>query len=81
MADSLTKALGEQVTYNEVSPAAYRSFGFPGAEDLCNMFQFYQEFEEQCTKTRDVNFSKELNPELQSFDMWLSHNMSRMPIS
>ncbi|MBK7372456.1 MAG: NmrA/HSCARG family protein [Saprospiraceae bacterium] len=81
MADSLTKALGEQVTYNEVSPAAYRSFGFPGAEDLGNMFQFYQEFEEQCTKTRDVNFSKELNPELQSFDMWLSHNISRMPIS
>ena len=30
---------------------------------------------------KNGNFSKELNPELQSFDMWLSHNISRMPIS
>lgn len=80
MATSLSKALGQEVKYNAVPPAVYRSFGFPGAEDLGNMFQFYQEFEEVCTKTRNVNFSRELNPELLSFDSWLIQNASQLPI-
>jgi uncharacterized protein YbjT (DUF2867 family) len=40
MAKSLTKALGQEVRYNDVPPATYRSFGFTGADDLGNMFQF-----------------------------------------
>ncbi len=80
MADGLAKALGEEVRYNNVSPAVYRSFGFPGADDLGNMFQFYRDFEEVCRKTRDVQFSKELNPELQSFDEWLQKNASKIPL-
>ncbi len=81
MADGLTKALGEEVRYNNVSPAVYRSFGFPGADDLGNMFQFYRDFEEVCIKTRDVKFSKELNPELQSYEEWLQKNASKIPLS
>lgn len=69
MAKTLTKALGEVVRFHAVTPEVYRSFGFPGADDLGNMFQFYQEFEEHCTSTRNVNFSRELNPSLQSFDL------------
>ena len=45
MAAALTKALGQEVRYNAVSPAVYRGFGFPGAEDLGNMFQFKRDFE------------------------------------
>ena len=41
MAETLTKALGQEVVDNEVTPEVYRSFGFPGADDLGNMFQFY----------------------------------------
>ena len=81
MADSLTKALGEQVRYNEVTPEVYRGFGFPGADDLGNMFQFYRDFEDVCTSTRNVQFSKELNPSMQSFDEWLVENASRIPLS
>jgi uncharacterized protein YbjT (DUF2867 family) len=40
MAEKLTHALGIPVTYNAVEPDVYRSFGFPGADDLGNMFQF-----------------------------------------
>jgi uncharacterized protein YbjT (DUF2867 family) len=80
MADAMSKALGEPVVYNKISPAVFRSFGFPGAEDLGNMFQFYDEFEKEVNKTRDVNFSKQLNPELQSFDQWLKQNASRIPL-
>jgi len=39
-ADALTSALGEEVRYNDVPADVYRSFGFPGADDVGNMFQF-----------------------------------------
>jgi uncharacterized protein YbjT (DUF2867 family) len=80
MAASLSKALGEEVKYNDVPADVYRNFGFPGADDLGNMFQFYRDFEEVCTKTRDIKFSKELNPELQNFDTWLKENAKKIPL-
>jgi uncharacterized protein YbjT (DUF2867 family) len=80
MAESLTKALGEEVVYNEVTPEQYRGFGFPGADDLGNMFQIYRDFDKECNKIRNVSYSKELNPELKSFDMWLAENKSRIPL-
>ena len=69
-----------KVSYNAVTPEQYRGFGFPGAEDLGNMFQFYAEFEKEFEGWRDVNLSKKLNPELQSFKMWLSKNAKRIPL-
>ncbi len=80
MAASLSKAIGQEVKYNEITPDVYRSFGFPGADDLGNMFQFYHDFDEVCNTTRDVGYSRELNPELKSFDSWLAHNGSRIPL-
>lgn len=80
MADAMSKALGKTVIYNEVSPAVYRSFGFPGADDVGNMFQFYRDFADVCNRTRDVKFSKELNPDLQTFEQWLTNNAGRIPL-
>ena len=80
MAAALTKALGQEVKYLPVTPATFRSFGFPGADDLGNMFQFYQEFEDLCTSVRNVRYSKELNPAIQSFDEWLQNNAKKIPL-
>ncbi len=80
MAEKFTKTLGKNVIFNNVSPEVYRSFGFPGADDLGNMFQFKRDFNEDFTKIRSVDFSRELNPELQSFDKWLSANGSLIPM-
>jgi uncharacterized protein YbjT (DUF2867 family) len=80
MAAALSKALGQQVRYNEVSPEVYRSFGFPGAEDMGNMFQFKRDFDDVYTGARSVEFSRSLNPELQSFERWLSTNARRIPL-
>ena len=80
MAEALSKALGEEVKYNEITPEQFRGFGFPGADDLGNMFQFYRDFDEVCNSIRDVNRSRELNPELKSFDRWLAENAKRIPI-
>jgi uncharacterized protein YbjT (DUF2867 family) len=80
MAAGLTRALGEKVTYQDVPPEVYRSFGFPAADDLGNMFQFKRDFNDQHRAARSVEFSRSLNPELQSFDQWLPRNASRIPI-
>jgi len=80
MATGLSKALGEPVVYNKISPAVYRSFGFPGADDLGNMFQVYDEFEEKMNNLRDVKASKKLNPQLQNFDQWLAQNAKKIPL-
>ena len=80
MAAALSQALGQEVRYNAVEPEVYRGFGFPGAEDLGNMFQFKRDFEEYFCGVRNVDTARELNPALQSFAAWLSQNKGRIPL-
>jgi uncharacterized protein YbjT (DUF2867 family) len=80
MAASLARALGTEVRYNAVTPEAYRAFGFPGAEDLGNMFQFKRDFERDFCGARSLEFSRSLNPALRTFDQWLAENKSRIPL-
>jgi uncharacterized protein YbjT (DUF2867 family) len=80
MAAAFTRALGREVVYNSVPPEVYRTFGFPGADDIGNMFQFKRDFEEYFCGVRDPKFSRSLNPELQTFDQWLAANKSRIPL-
>jgi uncharacterized protein YbjT (DUF2867 family) len=81
MAEALSKALGQPVVYNKISPSVYRSFGFPGADDLGNMFQFYDEFAEELNSIRDVKRTRELNPSVQDFSQWLKQNASKIPLN
>jgi uncharacterized protein YbjT (DUF2867 family) len=80
MADALSQALGQDVHYNAVTPEMYRSFGFPGADDLGNMFQFNRDFAEAFCGARSVDLSRALNPSLQTFRKWLAENKSRIPL-
>src|SRR4029079_842271 len=80
MASALTKALGQEVRYNDVPPEVYRSFGFPGADDLGNMFQFKRDFQEAFCGPRDPSIARGLNPSLQNFEGWLAQNKSRIPL-
>ena len=80
MAAALTKALGQEVRYNDVPPEVYRGFGFPGADDLGNMFQFKRDFEHVFCGARNLDVARALNPSLQTFDAWLAENKSRIPL-
>jgi uncharacterized protein YbjT (DUF2867 family) len=80
MADALTRALGQEVRYNNVPPEVYRSFGFPGADDLGNMFQFKRDFNEYFVGARDLAFTHSLNPELQTFEEWLAVHKEQIPL-
>jgi len=80
MAAAFTRALGREVAYNAVSPATFRGFGFPGAEDLGNMFQFYAEFADYFTGARDIAVARALDPALQTIDVWLARNKDKIPL-
>jgi len=81
MAAELSTALGHEVVYNAVPPEVYRSFGFPGADDLGNMFQFKADFQSLYCSNRPVELSRALNPKLQTFAQWLVVNKDRIPPS
>jgi len=80
MAAAFANLLGEEVRYNAVDPSVYRSFGFPGADDLGNMFQFKRDFEDDFRSVRPVDETRALNPSLQSFSDWLRANRERIPL-
>ena len=80
MAAALTKAMNQEVRYNDVPPEVYRSFGFPGAEDLGNMFQFNRDFQQVFCGARNPDVARGLNPSLQTFEGWLAQNKSRIPL-
>jgi len=81
MAAELGRALGRPVRYQAITPAQYRGFGFPGAEDLGNMFQFNTEFADDFCRVRDLAASRALNPALQTFAQWLQANKDRIPLA
>jgi uncharacterized protein YbjT (DUF2867 family) len=80
MAASLSKALNKAVTYQAIPPAVYRGFGFPGAEDLGNMFQYKHDFSEAFCGARSIATSQALNPTLMTFDAWLAKNKLSIPL-
>jgi uncharacterized protein YbjT (DUF2867 family) len=80
MAAAMSKALGLGVHYNAVSPEVYRSFDFPGADDMGNMFQFKRDFNDYYCGVRKIDETRALNPALQSFEDWLARNAERIPI-
>ena len=81
MAAAMGVAFGEPVRYQALDPALFRSFGFPGAEDLGNMFQFNVEFADAFCAARDPARARALNPALQTFAQWLAANKARIPIA
>ena len=80
MAAALADALGEEVLYNPVPFEVFRGLGFPGADDLGNMFQFKADFTEDYRGLRDVERARSLEPRLRTFREWLEENVSRIPI-
>ena len=80
MAATLGSVLGEEVRYQAVTPEMYRGFGFPGAEDLGNMFQFKCDFEQDYCAARSIVESRDLYPGLQTFETWVRANKDRFPL-
>lgn len=81
MSEKLSKGLNIPVKYNAVEADVYRGFGFPGADELGNMFQVYRDFEKEVVAARDVDVTRSLNPSVQTFDQWLARNKSKISLA
>ena len=81
MAAKMGRALGRNVSFSDVPFDVYRGLGFPGAQDLGNMFQFQAILGDEFLRSRDPERSRSLNPDLLTFDAWLGANVARMPIA
>jgi hypothetical protein len=79
MSRKIEKGLGiSPVKYNAVEPDVYRSWGFPGADEMGNMFQADRDFAKQMLANRSLDETRKLNPQLQSFDQWLANNKDKV---
>ncbi|HXV41223.1 MAG TPA: NmrA/HSCARG family protein [Steroidobacteraceae bacterium] len=81
IAAELSRALGETVTHYAMAPADYAKLGFPGADDLANMFEFKRMFEAEYRASRPVEATRRLYPGLQSFRTWLERNVQKVPVA
>jgi uncharacterized protein YbjT (DUF2867 family) len=81
MAGLLAKALGEPVHYNPVTPDQFRGFGFAGAVEIGNMWQFKRDCEAQYCARRDLKRVRALHPGIADFTTWLASNKTRIPLS
>ena len=80
MAAALSEALGREIGYQAVPADVYRSFDFPGADDVGNMFQFKRDFDELYRGNRNLEESRKLNPELRTLKDWLKENAAAIPL-
>ena len=81
MAAALTRARGETIRYDAVTPEEFREYDRPAAKDFANMFQYISEFEKDFCSIRNVESSRALDPDLLTFDRWLAKNKDRIPLT
>ena len=73
MGETLSKVLGVgPITYNAVDADVYRGFGFPGADEMGNMFQAYRDFEKEMLANRSLDLARKLNPSLMTFAQFVA---------
>jgi uncharacterized protein YbjT (DUF2867 family) len=71
-AETMTRILGTRVSYRHVPREEFAALGFPGAEDLANMFEFNRLYIPN--RRADVEMCRALNPKMQTFETWLTSN-------
>ena len=79
MGQKLSKGLGlPSIYYHAAGADEYRGYGFPGADEMGNMFQVYRDFEKQVLGARSADTARSLNPALQNFDTFVSKNKDKI---
>jgi len=80
MAAAMARHLGEAVTFQDVPFEIYRNLGFPGADDLSNMFEFQAILGDEFLARRSPALTRELAPATQDFESWLAANAAKIPL-
>jgi len=79
MGEKLSAGLGiGPIHYHAAEPDEYRGYGFPGADEMGNMFQIYRDFEREVLGARSAEAARSLNPALMSFEEFVARNKERI---
>lgn len=71
-AEVMSRRTGAQIRYAHVPRETYAALGFPGAEDLADMFEYYRLLIP--SRAKDIESCRAIDPEVQSFEVWASKN-------
>ncbi|MBN8488529.1 MAG: NmrA/HSCARG family protein [Burkholderiales bacterium] len=80
MAAQMAEALGRPVRHVDMDRAQYAALGFPGADELANMFAFKREFNDEYRARRSVAASRVLHPGMLDFRQWLARHACEVPL-
>jgi uncharacterized protein YbjT (DUF2867 family) len=80
LATLFTKVLGEKVVYRPLTHDQMRAAGFPGADEVGNMYQFYAEAADSFVGNRDIALIRTINPRLKSLQEWLTEHRDEIPL-
>jgi uncharacterized protein YbjT (DUF2867 family) len=72
----MSRVTGTDVRYHYVPRETFAALGFPGAEDLADMFEYYRLHIP--SRAKDLESCRALAPSLQSFDAWASRNATKL---
>ncbi len=78
IAAALGTVLGEPVAYRPPTPDQVRALGFPGADELGNMFQYYTEFPGSYLGRRDLEAARTFNPDPLSLTDFLAAHRTEL---
>jgi uncharacterized protein YbjT (DUF2867 family) len=71
----MTRVLGKPIHYRHVPRETFAALGFPGAEDLANMFDFNRHYVPN--RAEDLAQSRSLYPAMETFEHWVTANKGR----
>lgn len=75
-ADTMTDVLGAKVVYNHVPRDVFAAYGFPGADDLADMFAFNAKYIPN--RKADWEESRQLYPKIRTFKQWVNDNKATL---
>ncbi|WP_327122073.1 NmrA/HSCARG family protein [Streptomyces sp. NBC_01341] len=77
LAEMLSAAVGEKVTYQPYSWPEFRGLPIPHAVAVANGLQFLAERSDD-TELRDIELTHNLNPQLESYETWIGKNRAAL---
>jgi uncharacterized protein YbjT (DUF2867 family) len=72
-AEAMSRLTHQRIVYQHVPREAFAALGFPGADDLANMFDYNRRFIPN--RQADLKESRALYPGLRNFASWLEANL------
>ena len=74
-AATMSRITGQRIAYRHMPREAFAALGFPGADDLANMFELFRRFIP--SRRAEIEECRMLYPGIRTFETWLVENQER----